>query len=219
MKRHTIIAIFSSILLGNVAHAQLKVTTEGNVGLGTNAPVTRLHVLGEGMIDSYTGTWGRAFWTRVHYRNAGAYNLWNAYYSRDVFFVNGEGWVWTGRGLYVDTDSTRIELVSPVQSPLLTVMQMEGKRYRYREATDQDAEQRFRFGLVAQELERVVPGAVRKMEDGTRSVAYGDVVAILIEAVKEQQQQIDSLQVALAGQEAEINRIKSRRWFRKRTTP
>lgn len=50
-------------------------------------------------------------------------------------------------------------------------------------------------GLIAQEVEEVLPEAVITLEDEmqTKSVAYGNMVGLLIEAVKEQQQQIDDL--------------------------
>jgi hypothetical protein len=50
-------------------------------------------------------------------------------------------------------------------------------------------------GLIAQEVEAVLPEAVITLEDEmqTKSVAYGNMVGLLVEAVKEQQQQIDDL--------------------------
>jgi len=48
-------------------------------------------------------------------------------------------------------------------------------------------------GVIAQELEKVLPEAVFDNEDGFKSVAYGNVVGLLIEAIKEQQTQIETL--------------------------
>jgi hypothetical protein len=48
-------------------------------------------------------------------------------------------------------------------------------------------------GVIAQELEKVLPEAVFDNEDGMKSVAYGNVVGLLIEAIKEQQTQIETL--------------------------
>jgi hypothetical protein len=53
-------------------------------------------------------------------------------------------------------------------------------------------------GVIAQELEAVLPEAVHTNEDGIKSVAYGNVVGLLIQAIKEQQEQIDALRAALA---------------------
>ena len=46
-------------------------------------------------------------------------------------------------------------------------------------------------GVIAQEIEKVLPEVVTDGE--YKSVAYGNIVGVLIEAIKEQQKQIDEL--------------------------
>ncbi len=50
------------------------------------------------------------------------------------------------------------------------------------------------IGVIAQELAAVVPEAVVANEDGLMSVAYGNLVGILIEAVKELSSQVKRLE-------------------------
>ncbi len=58
-------------------------------------------------------------------------------------------------------------------------------------------------GVIAQDVEKVLPEAVRQNpETGFKNVAYGNMVGLLIEAIKEQQTQIDGLK-------AEIQSMKS----------
>jgi hypothetical protein len=54
-------------------------------------------------------------------------------------------------------------------------------------------------GVIAQEIEKVAPELVHTAKDemGTKSVAYGNLVGYLIEAIKEQQKQIDELKARL----------------------
>jgi hypothetical protein len=47
--------------------------------------------------------------------------------------------------------------------------------------------------VIAQEVLEVLPEAVIGTEEGHYSVAYGNMVGLLIEAIKEQQVQIDDL--------------------------
>ena len=47
------------------------------------------------------------------------------------------------------------------------------------------------IGVIAQEIEKVLPEVVTDGE--YKSVAYGNIVGVLIEAIKEQQEQIDKL--------------------------
>jgi hypothetical protein len=57
-------------------------------------------------------------------------------------------------------------------------------------------------GVIAQEVEKVLPEVVRSDSDGMKSVAYGNMVGLLIQAMKEQQLQIEQLR-------AEIKYLKS----------
>jgi hypothetical protein len=50
-------------------------------------------------------------------------------------------------------------------------------------------------GVIAQEVETVLPEAVMTDEKGIKSVAYGNMVGLLIEAMKEQQKQIEELKL------------------------
>jgi hypothetical protein len=50
------------------------------------------------------------------------------------------------------------------------------------------------IGVIAQEVEKVIPEIVNTADDGYKSVEYAKLVAVLIEAVKEQQLEIDELQ-------------------------
>ena len=49
------------------------------------------------------------------------------------------------------------------------------------------------LGVIAQEVEEVLPELVKTDTDGMKSVAYGNMVGLLIEAIKEQQKQIQEL--------------------------
>ena len=50
------------------------------------------------------------------------------------------------------------------------------------------------IGVIAQEIQEVLPEVVREGQDGMLSVAYGNITAVLIEAIKEQQDIISQLE-------------------------
>ena len=52
-------------------------------------------------------------------------------------------------------------------------------------------------GVIAQEIEEVLPEVVATRENGYKAVKYDRLVALLIQAVKEQQEQIDELKAKL----------------------
>ena len=50
------------------------------------------------------------------------------------------------------------------------------------------------IGVIAQEIEKIIPEVVHTDDNGMKSVAYGNITSILIEAIKDQQKQIDNQQ-------------------------
>ena len=58
-------------------------------------------------------------------------------------------------------------------------------------------------GVIAQEVEEVIPEVVRTNEDGIKSVSYGNMVSVLIEAVKELTEKVESL-------ESEVRELRGR---------
>ena len=52
-------------------------------------------------------------------------------------------------------------------------------------------------GLIAQELLAVLPEAVRLNENGLYSVAYGNIIGLVIEAIKELKTEIDEIKKKL----------------------
>lgn len=49
------------------------------------------------------------------------------------------------------------------------------------------------IGVIAQETEEIIPEVIGECPDGYKTVQYGNIVGLLIEAIKEQQNQIDEL--------------------------
>mgnify|MGYP003689999037 FL=1 len=52
-------------------------------------------------------------------------------------------------------------------------------------------------GVIAQEMEEIVPEVVKTDQDGMKSVNYGALVGVLIEAVKELTQEVETLKAKL----------------------
>ena len=82
-------------------------------------------------------------------------------------------------------------------------------RWRANEFEDMNFEGGSQVGLVAQEVEDVVPEVVMTAPDGYKSVAYAQLTAVLIEAVKEQQTEIDRQHTQLAQMDARMARLES----------
>ena len=85
------------------------------------------------------------------------------------------------------SDARVKENVETIPNALDKVKAMRGVGY------NKIGEEKRSIGVIAQEMLEVMPEVVSQDEQGMYSVAYGNLVGVLIEAVKEQQQQIDEL--------------------------
>lgn len=86
--------------------------------------------------------------------------------------------------------------VEPIYNALNKVLKLRGVTYKRIDTKE------YGMGFIAQELKQVVPEVVTQHEDGMHSVAYGNMVAILTEAIKELKAEIDSLKAKLADKES-----------------
>lgn len=63
------------------------------------------------------------------------------------------------------------------------------------------------IGFIAQQVEEIVPELVTETESGIKTVSYTRVSALLVETVKEQQKEIDSLKALVADLANKINNL------------
>ena len=91
------------------------------------------------------------------------------------------------------SDARLKENVETIDNALDKVLAMRGVSYN--RIADEDKSRK--IGVIAQEVEQVLPEVVSQEGDGMKSVAYGNIVGVLIEAIKEQQKQIDELKARL----------------------
>jgi ABC-type Fe3+-citrate transport system substrate-binding protein len=73
-------------------------------------------------------------------------------------------------------------------------------------------EGRHEIGLIAQEVYEIIPEAVNKPENENKdlwSISYDKLIPVLVNAVKEQQQQIESYKSQLQSLQQEVEEIKA----------
>ena len=87
------------------------------------------------------------------------------------------------------SDVSLKENIVPIDDALNKVLAMTGVEY---DRIDMDGVHQ--IGVIAQEIEKVIPELVTENETtGLKSVSYGNITAVLIEAIKQQQEQINIL--------------------------
>ncbi|MCG8407743.1 MAG: tail fiber domain-containing protein [Phycisphaerales bacterium] len=112
----------------------------------------------------------------------------------------------------VCSDSRFKTNVAPIQGALDLIHGLRGIRFDWRRDAHPDrnfAESR-QIGFIAQEAEKIAPEVVCKGADGYYSVDYGRLTPILVEAVKEQQNHIETQESVIAEQKAQIESLSKR---------
>ena len=66
------------------------------------------------------------------------------------------------------------------------------------EYPEKDFDEGTHYGCIAQEVEEVLPEVVGEGPDGDKTVAYAEIVPVLIESIKAQQRQIELLEARIA---------------------
>ena len=117
------------------------------------------------------------------------------------FFHSGAGATFCGGPLHCcddivafygqSSDATLKDNITILESSLEKLMGIRGTEYDWKEGnksyTGHD------IGVIAQDVEKVLPEAVSTKPDGTKGVHYNKLIPLLIEAVKDLSQQVDDI--------------------------
>ena len=188
--------------------------SDGNVGIGTTSPTSKLGVAGDmiiGTIDhsylpsgtswDYTLQLNGSNYTSIGFHDSGN-SVGSIRYSENKFYIGyDDGWgaattyfggsVYSPGFFYASSDRRLKKNIELIPSALDKVLKLEGITFEWR---DEARGEGTNLGLIAQDVEKVFPELVSTNEDtGLKSIQYSNLVAPLIEAVKEQQSQIEEL--------------------------
>ena len=100
---------------------------------------------------------------------------------------------------FSSSDSKYKDNLTPISDALNKTMSLTG--YEFDWNNKQTVHSGHDVGVVAQEVEQVLPEIVETREDDSKAVRYEKMIPLLIESIKEQQSQIDTLK-------AEIEQLK-----------
>jgi trimeric autotransporter adhesin len=84
-----------------------------------------------------------------------------------------------------------------ISDALNKVKQLNGVTWNWNEDANEVTKTAPTTGLIAQEVQEVLPEVVKEREDGYLGIDYSKMVGLLVEAIKEQQNQIDSLTIEI----------------------
>ena len=146
-----------------------------------------------GKLQYHSNSWYMQYYSNFYHRDSGGSNRMSLDSSGNVTY--------SGNVTAYSDERLKKDIVT-IDNPIDKIKAMRGVYYKEIE-TD-----RPRTGVIAQELEKVLPEVVMDIEDtnpetgettSTKSVDYGNMVGLLIEAIKEQQDEIERLRAILEG--------------------
>ncbi|MCX7552359.1 tail fiber domain-containing protein [Marinicella sp. S1101] len=129
----------------------------------------------------------------------------------DLLSINNTGDATLAGDLTLNSDARLKKNVEPISGALGLIQQIDGKTYQWRDASKGNGAS---YGLIAQELEKVIPELVKVKDDGMKSVNYQGLIPVMVNAINEmneanekQKQHILSLEEKLERQSDLINQL------------
>jgi len=179
----------SSLSVGTYANVGSSMTVGTYLNINNTGPV--LMINGDEAIW-YNGTyfsWGyEAAYNYFARRMTIGHSVGNASY---MLYVNGSAGGTTGWANLSDRQFKKD--IESIKDPVDKVLKMNGVSYLWK--TDEYSEKNFpdgrHYGVIAQEIETVLPEVVNESDEGEKSVSYTEIIPVLIEAIKEQQGTIE----------------------------
>jgi hypothetical protein len=175
-------------------NADADLVVQGNVGIGTTEPKNKLDVEGGLAVGAgYSGTStapanGAIIEGKVGIgtNSPGAYQL----------YVAGNAYT---TGIWDASDERMKKNVKKLSDVLERLMFVDGVTFDWRieEFPQENLSKGRQVGIIAQNLEKVFPELVNTGASGYKSVAYDKLAAVLLEAIKEQQKEIEALRTEI----------------------
>lgn len=213
MKPNLLILTFIFTLANLLSYSQLKVLSTGKVAVGagttSNAAWFNISDTNNTTIYSkgyFTSGWGDAIKSEVDRTDAIAFSAYLVNTRNFIVFGNGD--IWSATKITF-SDSTLKYDINNVENATDLVNKLQGVTYNKKnENKDHPVKH---MGLIAQEVEKILPDLVYTDEHGVKGIAYEEVIPLLIEAVKDQQAQVEILKSNIASIEANCcsNNLKS----------
>lgn len=177
-----ILFILTLSFLSSFAMAQMYVAGNGNIGIGTTNPTCKFQINSSN--NNFTFKPSNSGSLEI-----GGYD--GSTNSTITFWHSTTGFnKLMAKSFTRSSDSTLKTNVQLLVNPIDVIKRINGYSYFYRENPSQRGNKE--YGVIAQEEERVLPELVDTIK-GIKVVDYDGLIPFLLEAVKEQQKQIESL--------------------------
>ncbi len=144
---------------------------------------------------------------RVYITNTGSVGIGRCPTNNSVAKLEVAGAIASSAAL-MPSDIRYKKNIVPIHSALKTLMAISGFKYLLKtdEFPQMNFDTRTQYGLIAQQVEKVLPEIVYSLDNGYKAIDYARIIPFLVEGMKEQQNQIDEL-TQLQKQVDELKKI------------
>ncbi len=113
----------------------------------------------------------------------------------DIYGLVVYGDTWCSSNSWAGSDIRLKKNIGNFNNALSKVNELRGVTFEWRknEFPEKGFNSEQQIGMIAQEVEKVLPELVKEGPGGYKSIDYSKMSAVLVEAIKEQQKQIDEL--------------------------
>ncbi|HWY10895.1 MAG TPA: tail fiber domain-containing protein [Bacteroidia bacterium] len=181
---------------------RMRVTSSGNLLVGsTTDNGNRVQITGSSNqsallnTTSQTSDYGYCQINQVNRSLTKAYSVYSSATGTNTenFFVNGSGDAW-GKSWTSWSDKTLKENIDSLPNALNLVKQLKGVKYNFKSSVVGPGPIKTEIGLIAQDVESIVPEVVNTSDKGIKGIMYQNLVPLLIESIKAHDKQITQLQ-------------------------
>ncbi|MDD3876974.1 MAG: tail fiber domain-containing protein [Bacteroidales bacterium] len=169
----------------------------------TNSSNTNIAQCGASAVNSYYYMFCGGY---VYVKN-GNLGINNNNPGQKLDITAGNGRVGSGYSWLTNSDKRYKKNITTLEGSLQKIIQLRGVRYDLIEDENIIDGRGKHIGFIAQELESQFPEFVVTGEDGFKSVSYDKMTAVLVEAVKEQQLEIQNQQQIIENQNIRITEL------------
>lgn len=149
------------------------------------------------------GYWDQSAFVSPSYQNSCQMNWFANEFEEMSLTGNGDLYVWGS--FYELSDSTLKKNITPLNNTLSKIKNLDVVTYNWKNERAKNSNQE--IGFLAQEVEQQFPQLVQTNNKGEKAVSYTHMVPVLLESIKEQQTEIDSMKTRMDQMEALINTL------------
>jgi hypothetical protein len=182
------------------SNKKLFIGTQPNTGspwLDGQLTIANLTVNERALVINHTANtaWQNAISTTLTHSNSTTYGV--TYNGSGTYYVAGAGWIYS-QGNYLGSDVNIKDDIHAIDSASSKLNKLNGVIYKLKKEKQSPAlyggtAQEY-MGVIAQDVEKVAPQAVKTVHDGTKAVSYEMLVGLLIEGFKEQSAKVAQLE-------------------------